>query len=182
MWPVCPLRLKSPARAKGGTKALSACKVRRNTRLPFTARNVPLLRVLGPLIGTPERLETYVSHRKQKIGHQSNRYRSCDRFARFLAAELRAVRKAAAPRLRWRRGDAVRLPETANRVEMHVSHRKQRIGYVSTRDGTRHVPAPIFLTKLRAALKTAALRSIPKIAGTAAGAISQGVSTMTIRR
>lgn len=35
------------------------------------------------------------------------------------------------------------LPETANRVEMYVTHRKQRIAYLSTRDTSRRAPHPI---------------------------------------
>jgi len=39
------------------------------------------------------------------------------------------------PRFLWR------LPETADRVEAHVSHRKQTTGHLSTRDGSRRHPA-----------------------------------------
>jgi hypothetical protein len=47
------------------------------TRAKCPSSNIqPLISNLENLIGTPERLETPVSHRKQTFGYTSNRYRS----------------------------------------------------------------------------------------------------------
>jgi hypothetical protein len=104
--------------------------------------------VLGWLIGTLERLETRVSHRKQRIGTRSNRYSfhpgSMTLHPPFSAHRSRAAlpgapaaRGLGVPETfrvlgRWSGGA---LPETAERVETRVTHRKQSTAYLSTRDG-----------------------------------------------
>ncbi len=120
------------------------------------------LRVLGQLIGTPERLETRLSHRKQTPAHPSNRYTSCDASPapwtlpsidaqRSLALSEANGSTAINPRSLPRRLSRARhrssslqplassfqkLPETTERVESRVSHRKQSTGYLSTRDSS----------------------------------------------
>jgi hypothetical protein len=107
------------------------------------------------LIGTAERLESLATHRKQTIATHSNRYRSRQgsRFlsrwftltkdvltpAKFSSSSLQPL----APRMSTAVPGAHRalawqnLPETANRVEAHVSHRKQTMATPSTRDAAR---------------------------------------------
>jgi hypothetical protein len=116
------------------------------------------------LIGTPERLETRVNHRKQTIGIQSNRYRSRDACpvlppssrGRSFRSRWFALTKEALTRLprAMARGAKYlislsrhsslgtrhwsRLPDTAKRVETYVSHRKQTIATCSTRHSSHH--------------------------------------------
>jgi hypothetical protein len=91
----------------------------------------------------PERLETHVSHGKQKTACISNRYGSQLTSAHVLC-EFPGTRCVSAP-----------LPETVNRVETRVSHRKQRVGHTATRhasrspklrlpDLTRAIAVPVF--------------------------------------
>jgi hypothetical protein len=95
-------------------------------------------RVLGKLIDTPERLETRVSRRKQSIGYTPNRY------SFYLTISL--FPGCSASSLQFPASSFQNLPETAFRVETHVSHRKQTTAYRSTRDGSR-------LPKLRLSLQ-----------------------------
>jgi hypothetical protein len=86
------------------------------------------------LIGTPERLETRLSHRKQTTAYPSNRYTSRPPVGHsalrpgpvFTSHHSPVTTHAFAP-----------LPETPNRVETPVSCRKQTAVTCSTRDRTR---------------------------------------------
>jgi hypothetical protein len=140
-----------------------------NSRRPFASARRPKPRSssLQPpasdfrgLIGTPQRLRTHLSYRKQTIGsppNPPNRYSSrlpdsrprgpsrvvilspSQRTKNPSSYEL-SQNRLPATASRQRNGlhtNYARLPETANRVETHVSYRKQTIATCSTRDGTR---------------------------------------------
>ena len=121
------------------------------------------LGVLGQLIDTPERLETRVSHRKQMTAYTSNRYSSHVAFARglllrvsvgfrlegFSASHLFATHWSLATS-HWSAP-----PDTLNRLELLVNHRKQTIAYPST----RNVPPQIF-PSLSFLLKACRLRGL----------------------
>jgi hypothetical protein len=99
------------------------------------------LRVLGRLIGTPERLETRLSHTKQTKATRSNRYSShlpvlpfTNHQSRITSHQSRCLPGALNAAFRV---GAEKLPDTANRVETHVTRRKQTIGYASTRHSSR---------------------------------------------
>ncbi len=87
------------------------------------------LRAVGlqNLIGTRERLESRVSHRKHSAGCTSNRYSSRFRCAQYFPS-----------RLQLQASSFQNLPETAKRVETRVSYTKQKTGYTSTRDSSHH--------------------------------------------
>ena len=104
---------------------------------------------VGALIGTPERLKTHATHRKQTTAHTSNRYSSHLASAHVLHG-FPETRRVWGP-----------LPETANRVETHLSHRKQTIGCLSTRDGSRRSVDWFSAAQFGAAPKAAALHLIP---------------------
>jgi hypothetical protein len=109
------------------------------------------------LIGTPQRIKTHLSYRKQTIGSPPNRYSShlpnsrprgpsrvvilspSQRTKNPSSYELSQNRlPAAASRQRNSlHTNYARLPETVNRVETQVSCRKQTMAACSTRDGSR---------------------------------------------
>jgi hypothetical protein len=102
---------------------------RRETHSPSTlwcpSSNLP------NLIGTRKRLETPLTHRKQKIATRSNRYSS-----HFIISRPSSTCWSASS-VPLPASNLQNLPETANRVETHVTHRKQTIGCMATRDRSR---------------------------------------------
>ncbi len=136
---------------------------------------------LRALIGTPERLESFVTYRKQTIETHSNRYRSRGD-SHLLSRWFTLARKAFAranhtPWLPTNRHSPVTphrsLPETAERVETRVSHRKQTAATPSTRDTLRDtslripsaVPAPnpqLPASRTLARIGAAGVTSVPQ--------------------
>ncbi len=143
-----------------GFPALPAPNLSEGREVPVPARNrdsgarfvrdagTPLRndRALAELIGTPERLETRVTCRKQTTATHSNRYTfhpgltslplkhrpsslQSSPVSGILSTEVPSAPRA----LGWKK-----LPELPDRVETRPSHRKQGIGYRSTRDTSRH--------------------------------------------
>ena len=108
------------------------------------------------LIGTRERLETLLTHRKQRTATRSNRY-SPHRVRRVFHPDSRLRRGS---RIITRAANRAVLPETAIRVETHVRHRKQKIGCRSTRDCLRRNSAELS-REILAAGRAPALRKSP---------------------
>lgn len=103
---------------------------------PFARRSTlvssfqPQASSIRRLIGTPERLKTRATCRKQSIGDTSNRYRSRQRPRSPFAAHYSRITT-------YPLHVHAFLPETAFRVEPHVTYRKQTTGNPSTRDTSR---------------------------------------------
>jgi len=99
--------------------------------------------------GTVNRPSAHVTHRKQTSGHHQGRNFPVHFLLPFSPRILRADRTflPGVPEtlrvLGW-------LPETVNRVETHVSHRKQTSGHTST----RNVPAHGYFRVLFARVRT----------------------------
>lgn len=120
---------------------------------PFARRSTlvssfqPQASSIRRLIGTPERLETLATCRKQSTGYTSNRYRSRQR-----PTMLRSPFAAHYSRITTYPLGSF-LPETAFRVEIHVTYRKQTTGNPSTRDASRptspRARLPLRLANLR---------------------------------
>lgn len=125
-------------RTGGAARFLCGAKGRGATFKPLRKRSAILLptsyesRVTDhvALIGTPQRLETHASHRKQTAGAPPNRYSS-----HRGSVSLRSPSAADSGRKALR--SSGRLPDTANRVETCVTHSKQKAATRSTRDRSR---------------------------------------------
>lgn len=95
------------------------------------------------------RLDSSVSHSKQTAGRPSNRHRShpgppsiSPRIPHGCGVEGReAFAFHQSPIAVHRSHSSMRLLDTANRVEIRVSHRKQKPACLSTRDGSHPAPS-----------------------------------------
>ncbi len=156
---------------------------------PSVLTNQPSLEIHAPKGGTVNRPLARVSHRKQTVEHTQGRnvpvHTFCTHFNRSaiahsprrLAVSQRNARLyyesrclirpmcSVLPSANQQSGDIDHafLPETANRVETDISHRKQTVAYAATRDWGKPFEPAERIVEFTFVLRSATARAVPPV-------------------